>query len=95
ELAMGYGRAGQPEKAGVLHDELAGRSRTEYVEIIWLAATAEWAGRSDDAHLYLRRSGEAHQPLFALAGRHGFKLFVPQWEPRREYHEILHELGWE
>ena len=95
ELAMGYGRAGQPKKAGELHDELATRARTEYVEIIWLAATAEWAGRSDEAHLYLRRSSEAHQPLFAMAGRHGFKLFVPQWEPRAEYHAILRELGWE
>ena len=74
---------------------LIAAQRRVHVEIIWLAATAEWAGRSEEAHVHLRRSSEAHQPLFALAGRHGFKLFVPQWEPRAEYHAILRELGWE
>ncbi|MGH7691022.1 MAG: tetratricopeptide repeat protein, partial [Gemmatimonadaceae bacterium] len=95
ELAMGYGRAGQPDQAEALYRELVERSTREYVESVWLAGAAEWAGRGDEALVHLRASADTHQPLFAMAGRHGFLLFVPQWEPRAEYHEILRSLGWE
>ncbi len=95
ELAMGYGRAGQPDKAEALYRELLARSSQEYVENIWLAGAAEWAGLGHEALMHLHSSADAHQPLFAMAGRHGFRLFVPQWEPRPEYHEILRSLGWE
>ena len=95
ELAMGYGRAGQSRKAEELYQELLARSSKEYVENVWLAGAAEWAGHSTAALEHLRHSAEAGQPLFAMAGRHGFKLFVPQWESRPEYHVILRDIGWE
>ena len=94
ELAMGYGRAGQPDKAEALYRELLSRSGREYIETIWLAGAAEWAGLPVAALMHLRQSAAAGQPLFAMAGRDGFRLFVPQWESRAEYHQIVGELGW-
>jgi len=95
ELAMGYGRAAKPDRAEALYRELLDRASREYVEDIWLAGSAEWAGRGAEAQSHLRRSAERRQPLFAMAGRHGFRLFVPQWESQTMYHELLRDLRWE
>ncbi len=94
ELAMGHGRAGQIDRAAALYRELVERSKVEYVEHIWLAGAAEWAGLSEEAIRHLRLSGEERQPLVAMAGRYGFPLFVPQWQARPEYHQVLRQVAW-
>jgi phage protein U len=63
------------------------------VEHIWLAAVPEWVGRRAESLDHLRQAAERREPLFMLAGRHGFYLFVPPWASLPEYQAVLRIIG--
>jgi len=78
-LAWVYGKAGKPELARAVYDELEARSRHEFLSPFWLAVAASSAGLPDRAIEQVARCVAERDPLVCW-GR-----AVPFWEAIRAH----------
>src|SRR5262249_20105863 len=78
-LGWTYGKAGRVDLARACHDELAARSRHEYVAPGWLAITAAAAGNIEEALRYAERSVAERDPLVV------WSRSMPFWEALRPH----------
>ena len=85
----GPGRAGRPEDALAVHEELTARATREYVAPAYLALTAAAAGLDDDALAFAAQAWATRDPFLYFA-RH-----YPDYEWHRaqpEFQAILKEM---
>jgi tetratricopeptide (TPR) repeat protein len=72
------GKMGQVETAGAVLDELAARSRHEYVAPFWPAGVAAAAGRLEEARVWAERALGQRDPMICLA------RFLSHWDGVRQ-----------
>ena len=62
-LAWTYGKAGRPQSARAVYDEMEARSRHEFMSPFWLAVAAASAGLMDEAIVLTKRAVAERDPL--------------------------------
>jgi serine/threonine protein kinase/tetratricopeptide (TPR) repeat protein len=79
-LTRAYAKAGRPDVARAIRDELDARARMEFIAPFWRATAASWAGLPDEAMLHAERAFVERDPLVVQAG------VMYEWEEIRADH---------
>jgi len=90
--SIGLARAGRPEVADALFQELEARARTSFVQPMPRATAAFGANRFDDMFRLLNEAYETRDPLLALMGGNWPPFDVIRGRP--EYRAVLARMGW-
>ena len=90
--SIGRARAGWPEVADALFQELEARARTSFVQAMPRATAAFGANRFDDTFRLLNEAYETRDPLLALMGGNWPPFDVIRSRP--EYRAVLERMGW-
>jgi serine/threonine-protein kinase len=88
-LGVAYAMAGDPELAGAVFDELEARSKTDYVQPMWMAVVAAALGRGDEAVDLMMKSIHDRDPI------NPWLVALPECAPLRRharYPELLHAM---
>jgi serine/threonine-protein kinase len=78
-LAWTYGKAGRPDRARAVYDEMEGRSRHEFIAPFWLVTAAAAAGLTDRALEHVVQAVAARDPLVVWGHS------VPFWDGVRTH----------
>jgi hypothetical protein len=90
-LAAACARTGLTDRADAVFLELRARSQIEYVQPAVLAATAEWAGRRDEALAFLKHAVEIGDPMLGAFARYSPPMSRLRSAP--EFWDIVSGLG--
>jgi hypothetical protein len=90
-LTAAYDRVDLAEEASATYDELAARSRTEYVQPAVLAIAAEHARRRGDAVAHLRRAVEIRDAVLGAFALHSPPMAKVREMP--EFWDVISPLG--